>query len=229
MTEPPRDERSRPEPPEPLAEKLRPSIRHPEGLPRCQRWGMKKGAFWQCRKAARLGFPVCPSHGAGYAHRERTGRAQNPKLSSIKTGDHAQAETLNMLFANHPGLRRLFEAHLASGRLFDFRPALAAAKALTTHYLGTADLKRPETALAGVDALLRVVRLGASIAEVQERLGPITLHDLQQIVETFSYTIVKFVPAEQLAAARRFCMKELTATLPHLLKGTGDSAEEALF
>lgn len=44
------------QPPQPLEPRCRPSVRHPEGKPRCQYWRLRDGTFHQCEHAAQRVF-----------------------------------------------------------------------------------------------------------------------------------------------------------------------------
>lgn len=90
-----------------LQPRLRPSVRHPEGLPRCQAWRRRDGKHRQCQRAARRGFRTCGFHGAGFAAREQAGTAKNPAAARLVTGRYAKLETLEMLA---PTDRRAFVA-----------------------------------------------------------------------------------------------------------------------
>jgi hypothetical protein len=83
-----------------LVARLRPSRRHPDGLPRCQRVRLRDGQWHQCRRAAREGFRVCGIHGAGYAVREKAGTKKNPALARLNTGKYAKLTTLEALAAS---------------------------------------------------------------------------------------------------------------------------------
>ena len=95
------------QPPQPLQTRLRPSIRHLDGLPRCQAWRFREGVFHQCQRAARRGFRTCGFHGAGFAARERAGKAKNPAAARLVTGRYAKLQTLKVLA---PTDRRAFFA-----------------------------------------------------------------------------------------------------------------------
>lgn len=90
------------QPEHPLQARLRPSVRHPDGLPRCQRARIRDGRWHQCQRAARRGFRVCGFHGAGFAVRERAGTAKNPAAARLVTGRYATLDTLAALAPSDP-------------------------------------------------------------------------------------------------------------------------------
>ncbi len=106
--------RSRRRPPQTLVQRLSPSVRHPEGLPRCQFWRLREGAFHQCQHAARTGFRTCGHHGAGFAARERAGRAKNPAAVRILNGRYAKLETLMRVAKYEPRVLSLYVTRAVS-------------------------------------------------------------------------------------------------------------------
>src|SRR5258707_1186499 len=84
------------------ADRLPPSRRHPDGLPRCQRTRIRDGEWHQCRRAARFGFRTCGFHGAGFASREQAGKAKNPAAARLVFGKYATRETLTALAPSDP-------------------------------------------------------------------------------------------------------------------------------
>lgn len=80
-----------------------PSVRHPSGLPRCQRIRRQPNGQWaQCKRAAcwQLGASVCGVHGSGWPVRVWRGERQNPVTSSLRHGERASARTLDMVIGD---------------------------------------------------------------------------------------------------------------------------------
>ncbi len=87
-------------------------IKTPFGkAPRCQ--AHSKRTQRQCQVAARKGFRVCSSHGAGTRKREQAGTRKNPKTAAITTGQYTTAETFAELQQMHPEMRGLREHYLS--------------------------------------------------------------------------------------------------------------------
>jgi hypothetical protein len=81
----------------------RPSIRHPDGLPRCQRLRrMSNGRLVQCKRVAvyQLGSRVCGVHGATWLVRVQRGERQNPVTARLVHGSRSKDSTLNMAFSD---------------------------------------------------------------------------------------------------------------------------------
>src|SRR5207253_1473583 len=66
----------------------------------CQARSKRSGE--RCRRWARLGYSVCPMHGAGSARREAAGIRENPRLAPLKTGTYARPETLEQYSRTYP-------------------------------------------------------------------------------------------------------------------------------
>jgi len=189
--------RNKPQPPRPLAPRLPPSERHRDGLPRCQRWATRDGAFWQCGRAAREGFPTCGHHGAGFPAREKSGIRQNPATAGLKTGLYAKKETVAAFLETQPSLRRRFETYLNSEQLFDFRPTLALAKAILDDLVD----KGGFDSLRVIEGAHTVARIGERLAAIEQRLGPVTNADVQHFLNAIATTMALFVPRERVGEA----------------------------
>lgn len=219
--------RGRRVPPLPLVARTKPSRRHPNGRPRCQRWKIRDGdVFWQCTHPARDGFQACGLHGSGYAKRERQGTRENPATAAVRTGELAKPETLKQLWHDKPEIQKIYRAEIDGDGLLDLRPQLAMAKALARYFTETAKLDDTDNsfgktppALAAIDALNRVMDTAERLLKIDERLGPITHQELRAYTRAVATTIVRFVPAEQQAAAFAFLRERALA-------GDGNMAEQ---
>lgn len=200
------------EPQKPKRElRTKPSIRHPEGLPRCKRQDIRDGKWWQCPRAARDGFEVCGKHGAGHPSRERAGIRKNPKTAAVVHGQSAKPGTVQSLVSQNPEFEALFRKHLTSPALLDFRPQIAIGKALVDHFLAIAELSdtnnsggRVPPALAVVDRLEKVVATGERCLKIEASLGAITHDDLRYYFACVAETIARFVPAKRQDDATAF-------------------------
>lgn len=204
-------------PPQPLTSHTPPSRRHLLGLPRCQRWRMRDGAFWQCSKPARLPLKVCPRHGAGFARRENAGERINPVLPSAFTEPGAK-RAVAILLEQHPELQGLYGHHLASPMVeaLDFRPYLAAAKALVDAYVQRTRLEGgygPMGTASSIERALGTVEKLLGMAErflgIEAKLGPVTQLELAWMRYAYAATLAEYVPAEKLEQAREFCRRKL--------------------
>lgn len=82
---------------EPIEPRTPPSVRHPNGLPRCRRVReLPDGSLAQCKRAAswQLGSPVCGVHGGGWPVRVARGDRKNPVTSSLCHGNRSRYETI---------------------------------------------------------------------------------------------------------------------------------------
>lgn len=81
----------------------RPSIRHPDGLPRCQRVRRTDdGRLAQCRRVAvwQLGSRVCGMHGATWLIRVQRGERKNPITARLVHGRRSKDSTLGVAFSD---------------------------------------------------------------------------------------------------------------------------------
>lgn len=202
-------------PPQPLAAYTKPSKRHALGKARCQRWEMREGAFWQCPRAARAGVSVCIMHGAGTAKREASGERLPPQMANVGTG---RPKAVQILLAQHPEFKALYEHHLSApiAELLDFRPQLAAAKALVDAYVQRSKLEgdygpfgSDSSIQRAIDALDRLLRMGERFLAIEAKLGPATQLELAWLRYAFVATINAFVVAEKLEEAKAFCLRKL--------------------
>lgn len=84
-----------------------PSVRHPDGLPRCQRLRrLPNGRRVQCKRPAswQLGARTCGVHGAGWPVRVLRGERQNPVVASLDIGRRASDLTIQIAMSD-PALR----------------------------------------------------------------------------------------------------------------------------
>jgi uncharacterized protein with PIN domain len=126
----------------------------------------------------------------------------------VTTARHPKPDVLRILLAEHPTLARLYEHHLAADDLLDFRPELAAARALADHYLQTANLKQGAVVMRAMAALESVVRVAERVLSLEQKRGPVTRAEFEAFRHAFTRTLIQFVPAEQRAAAEAFCRSE---------------------
>lgn len=222
-------------PPQPLEARTAPSSRHKDGLPRCQRWRVRDGVFWQCPRAARRGMRACGMHGAGYEKRERAGIRKNPAVAAVVTGTVAQPETMRLLLESHPELRALYLHHLDDRNLLDLRPQLAAAKTLADYYLQKVDLNKEvgpfgsdAPLVRAIDALQRCTKFARELVALEQQLGPVTQDQLARMIHAFAVTLEGYVPADKLAAAYETCVSILTAPGPGTIHQRGLGAREDL-
>lgn len=189
-------------------------MRTPYGeAPRCQ--SPKKGSQppKQCEKPARKGFPVCSSHGAGTAKREREGTRKNPKTAPITSGQYAQPETLELMQKMHPEFRALREHYLSAegeAKARDLKQLLASLWAM--HDIVVRQLPEPILGDYGEapPALLPVMNGIASalerVARIEGRIAAtggvnITIQVAQVWVRQVIDLLHEFVPAERVDRA----------------------------
>ena len=180
-------------PPRPLVPTTR------TGRPRCTRWKMRDGAFWQCSKPAREGFPVCPVHGAGYASREAAGTRQHVATGRLSHGAHVTPRMAPQIFKT-PALARLMETELNKD-LFDFREELAAIRSLWRFLAGTRALEKDSATDQRIGSLLaslsRCLEIGEKVATLEARSNPISRADLEEFTRRVSRVVRQLVPAER--------------------------------
>jgi hypothetical protein len=199
-------------PPQPLEARLSASVRHPEGLPRCQRWKIRDGGFWQCSKAARHGMPVCGVHGGGYPRREKLGVRENPATVSLRTGERAKPETVEAFFQGDTTIARRFREYLDGPNLMDLRPVVATARAIYDEYVeriavrGGEDAQSALAAIQGADAIARLVQC---LIDIDQRLGPITHSELERVKDAVVLRISKYVDPDRGEEAIMFIYETL--------------------
>lgn len=207
------------QPPQPLVPHTKPSRRNPLGLPRCQRWAMRDGKFWQCPNAARQPMPVCPRHGAGFASREAKGLRENPALASTVVNASVKApKAVAILLAQHPEFRALYEHHLSApiAELLDFRPQIAAAKALVDAYVQKSRLEgdygpygSDSSIQRAIDAQEKLLRMAERYLSIEAKLGPMTQLELAWLRYAYVATMNAFLPVEKVEEAKAFCLRKL--------------------
>lgn len=138
-------------------ERTTPSVRHPEGLLRCQARCRRRHR--QCPRAARDGFRVCWMHGAGSSKREREGRRKNPALGSLRHGFRARRETLDLMLRTEPNLAAEYAHGLCEAGVSSSDHERALVEALLRRFLGRADLHNPNTLDAALLGLARIMDL----------------------------------------------------------------------
>lgn len=121
-----------------LEARLPPSVRHPEGLPRCQFWRRREDPPQQCKRAARAGFRTCGFHGAGFEARERRGERKNPARVRIVNGNRAKLRTLDAIGLLFPELEVFYGLALVRDRLNEMKKRLRKDRGRPTQYLSTA-------------------------------------------------------------------------------------------
>lgn len=201
-----------------LVARTKASRRHPKGMPRCQFSEDRDGDLWQCPKAARAGFRVCGSHGAGYAKREREGTRQNPALAALKTGEHADSAAMEEYLKTQEAFTAMYEAQLRSPSLLDYREEVAMGKALLRWFVQTARLldtdnsfgKTPP-ALAAIDRLEKVLAIGDRAIKIEAQLGVITHEQLRYERRCVVETMDRFIPADRHDEAKQFLRERLSA------------------
>lgn len=129
-----------------------PSVRHPRGLPRCQRIRqLPDGAWAQCKREAswQLGARTCGVHGGGWPIRVQRGERKNPVTSSLLFGRRASDRTIAL------ALRDPELYYRVSGEYFDremrivvsrSRARLAESSAMIDRVLGKRRRGRPSKA-----------------------------------------------------------------------------------
>lgn len=206
------------------------------GHPRCQYWKETEAGPQQCKRTARKGFPVCYLHGAGSEKREREGKAKNPATAALKHGGKAKTETLKLAVNSDPAFQALFDHHLASDSLLDFREEVALGKALVRFFVAKAKLSDTDNgfgkvppALAAIDRLEKVIAAGERALKVEASLGAITHEELRYYWSVVAETLDVFVAAGRHTEARAYLTRRLRERdfgrlgLPAPVHGAGDS------
>ncbi len=151
------------------------------------------------------------SNKKGYTKREALGIRQSPAKSATKTGQHAKPETVQHLFEMNPPLEELYQFHLRSESLYDFRPVFAQARAsldsMREHAMrdksGAVDaaMQRAQRAIDSAEATLR---MGGRLASIEERLSPVTRSAVQRMIDAVAFVLKRFVPPDRLEEAEDY-------------------------
>ena len=161
-------------------------------------------------------MPVCFMHGAGTGKREMSGERQNPAMVAALVDNAPRA--VQILLAQHMEFRELYEHHLSGPMtaLLDFRPHLAAAKALVDAYVQRTRLEGgygPMGTASSIERALGTVEKLLGMAErflgIEAKLGPVTQLELAWMRYAYAATLAEYVPAEKLEEARLFCRRKL--------------------
>jgi len=186
------------------------------GKPRCQRWAIRDGVFWQCPHAARDGCNTCGSHGAGYPKREREGRRKNPVTAAVKSGERARPDTIRQLYESNPEFRALYQIELGRDDILDFREELALARSLARWFVDRAKLQdmdnsfgKTPPALLAIDRLERVMSMGERCLKIEASLGAISHEQLRYYFRVVADCLDRFVPANQTDSARAYLAERL--------------------
>lgn len=201
----------------PRAARLEPSRRHPEGLARCQRIIRRPGErAKQCMRAARISFPVCGKHGAGYLAREQSGTRLSVR-SNLRDGSRARPDTLQAVWDEQPRLRTLLKHFVEEeiDRESLYRHLLAMARTLASYHLERADLddlRQLERAMAmhfkAADILMKLVTL-------ENRYGPVNPREVESFISGAAMTLHTYVPKELRSEAMHFFRERLTPNNPN--------------
>lgn len=186
------------------------TIAMPRGgrAPRCQK---PKRDGTQCEKAARKGFTVCGSHGAGYKKRERAGTRQNPRTASITTGRFTSDEAKQDLIAEDPGFAadlQFFLDHPEKRRDLDTLLAYAWATLRrvarhTPDVVVTEYGEQPPAIVATLQMLAMTLERVAKIEwKIYQSGAPtLTVAQAQRLVKGMVEVLHEFVPGPALESA----------------------------
>ena len=152
-----------------------PSVRHPQGLPRCRRIRRKNGQWLQCRRAAvwQLGLSVCGMHGGTWPVRVARRERRNPATARLVHGQRSQDATLDAALLD-PATAQVARAEGCFRHLRALTNAVSAHLRLAEARRGKQKRGRPSNAdremrrLQRVDAMLAPVRS----ALTKDRTGP---------------------------------------------------------
>jgi hypothetical protein len=195
-----------------LQSSLPPSRRNPQGAPRCQGVTWRDEQPRQCKRKARRGFRVCSHHGAGSQRRERAGVAKNPAFSRLTTGERAKPATLEQLCQEKPEVRPFYEENWNRNDVFDLRPVLARAKAITESLVSIADsghgAEQEARFLMAIGALAHLLRTAKDMLHIEEQAGPVTPAHMARVINGILSTVKERVPEDGRLEALAFLHRE---------------------
>lgn len=198
--------------------RLPPSRRHPEGAPRCQRIIRHPGEHaYQCKRAARRGFPVCGKHGAGFLAREKSGERLSVR-SNLRDGSRARSDTLDALLAEEPLLRGLIKDIEDE----EFRPIpltrrlLAMARALADLHVQRANLRNPREIEKAMSLHSKAIDLASKVVTLENSSGVITQRELDRVVNAFGIVLGTYLPEACLNEALHLCLELVTPDDPNV-------------
>jgi len=189
---------------------LAPTVKLPRGAvaPRCQK---RKRTGAQCEKAARKGWTVCGSHGAGYAKREREGTRQNPKTVNVTHGGSTTPATKALLadidpafaadlaiYLDDPAKRRDLDTLLAFAWATLHRVARQVPEVIVTQHG-----EQPPAIVATLQMLAMTLERVAKIEwKIYQSGAPtLTVAQAQRLVKGMVEVLHEFVPGSALESA----------------------------